>query len=1101
MRNRPNRRTSAAAFGQAAVLLFLLLPLASALDAPAVTKGAVTPEPLPTDGFGRVIPSASALPEQTSPPDPVPGRQPLSFPAAAVLLITSILGCSLYYRHDDDHLPERRPLITLLFTLAVVLGALMVYLLAGTSGDGGITGAVTVDDALLALISSYDPAISQASIQYGVEVPLIKAVMTRESRGVADIVSPVGAAGLMQLMPGTARDEGLEVPDYPQSGTMMIDGQQYSLVTPITDPAVDERFDPEKNIRAGTAYLKKQLAAFTTMELALAAYNWGPGNVEDNCAAGWTSCTNLPDETRSYVGNVSAYYTYYGGRGLSAVIGSSGRYLLKPSFKHTMYQNFDAYSHVAEALVNATTLCSGNHQCVADWVVMNDEWRLDEAFIPQSTGYDWLIRADGEVLTTLANATDVFPETEKWFDYCETPGEVFFNDFVESFLVCNESVQDGCVCNISIPDMDIDYYYDIILDNYSEKAERFGPAEGDPAMTRFSFRVNPDWPQDTSSPILYDTALNATNYVRFNASSHELAFEPETAEQTVLTYRHTGTCVPLLGCVNMDFWINRDELHTGRVPLDEAIGYKLYKSDERMGILSPEAHEAYDDAHADAPLEYCAVRPRMLKVCVLTAHPQFEDLYQDTYFDRYRKEQHETNPLIKLAFYNRDVVPPPPVGNLSAVDKLRDSGRVLLKWTAPDAQDIAGYRIYRSERDLSALTLEQIRRVIAEPPNETELRIHEESFDAEGVPQHFGSIDLSYCYYNRLLGDCVYMVSVEKDLASYHYPFLFGAYPKAHFFLDPDYVYIVDVPDGIVYSFVVTAFDFEGNEITNDPADPSQRFPSVRGGSIDDAPPGNPRDVDIRMNQTAVNITLRPDPEVTELYFTFVERDDRNQALHQVSTTIDLLRPPTIYPITREEDRMTITFMNLGFIPTEISVRSNKRFDEGQTAMQAILLTEGNIEVTSPMLRKRLADAGPPPASPDGGSPDERDIPVCQSCLTDAIVAETCRCPDGCGLPAGSTIVGDYYNSKKNSIERYVRCEEQSGAADEADLMIGKSFGDTTFGALVVDCLGITSASQCDESQSLPPGGRCKCPAICTKGGDTIGDDEDCGSAVQSSPP
>ncbi len=97
-----------------------------------------------------------------------------------------------------------------------------------------------------------------------------------ESNGNPKAVSPAGAQGLMQLMPRTAAELG------------------------VIDP-----FDPAQNIRAGTRYLSRLLDRYQgNQKLALAAYNWGMGNLEKNPSG-------LPKETRNYIVRVEKQYQSY----------------------------------------------------------------------------------------------------------------------------------------------------------------------------------------------------------------------------------------------------------------------------------------------------------------------------------------------------------------------------------------------------------------------------------------------------------------------------------------------------------------------------------------------------------------------------------------------------------------------------------------------------------------------------------------------------------------------------------------------------------------------------------------------------------------------
>lgn len=97
--------------------------------------------------------------------------------------------------------------------------------------------------------SSTTVSVAQIEHEYGLPSGLVDAVIHQESRGRMNAVSVKGALGLMQLMPGTAAQLGV-------------------------NPYI-----ADQNIRGGAMYLRQQIDRFGSIPLGLAAYNAGPGAV------------------------------------------------------------------------------------------------------------------------------------------------------------------------------------------------------------------------------------------------------------------------------------------------------------------------------------------------------------------------------------------------------------------------------------------------------------------------------------------------------------------------------------------------------------------------------------------------------------------------------------------------------------------------------------------------------------------------------------------------------------------------------------------------------------------------------------------------------
>lgn len=128
--------------------------------------------------------------------------------------------------------------------------------------------------------ATLDGYINSAATEHKVDPQLVKAVIKTESNFDPTAVSPKGALGLMQLMPGTARD------------------------MQVSDP-----LNPLENIHGGTKYLRQMLTTFNgDLRLGLAAYNAGPGRVTPN------GMTIYIRETQQYVARVLDNYKLLTGK-------------------------------------------------------------------------------------------------------------------------------------------------------------------------------------------------------------------------------------------------------------------------------------------------------------------------------------------------------------------------------------------------------------------------------------------------------------------------------------------------------------------------------------------------------------------------------------------------------------------------------------------------------------------------------------------------------------------------------------------------------------------------------------------------------------------
>lgn len=125
-----------------------------------------------------------------------------------------------------------------------------------------------------------DAAVDAAAKKYNVDKALIMSVIKQESSFDANAQSNAGAQGLMQLMPGTAKELG-----------------------------VTNSFDVSQNVDGGTKYLKGLLDMYSnSKEMALAAYNAGSGTIKQRGVHNASEIYKMPNETKNYVSKIMSDY-------------------------------------------------------------------------------------------------------------------------------------------------------------------------------------------------------------------------------------------------------------------------------------------------------------------------------------------------------------------------------------------------------------------------------------------------------------------------------------------------------------------------------------------------------------------------------------------------------------------------------------------------------------------------------------------------------------------------------------------------------------------------------------------------------------------------
>ena len=154
------------------------------------------------------------------------------------------------------------------------------YLISDMDSTKDISSSTNISSDYLDEIYA---AVDKYSDKYGVDKNLILSIINQESGFNKDATSTAGAKGLMQLMD--------------------VNSNYYGL----TDP-----YNIDQNIDAGVKHISTYLNSYNgNVEMALMAYNGGPGTMERRGVTNSSDLYKMPEETQNYVPSVLAYYNNY----------------------------------------------------------------------------------------------------------------------------------------------------------------------------------------------------------------------------------------------------------------------------------------------------------------------------------------------------------------------------------------------------------------------------------------------------------------------------------------------------------------------------------------------------------------------------------------------------------------------------------------------------------------------------------------------------------------------------------------------------------------------------------------------------------------------
>lgn len=197
----------------------------------------------------------------------------------AILIRARVSGQRRRLHKSPFPLPatSRTCCVSFIELLTCCLAASLTFLFPLSAQAEPVTPAVNGSASSSEQVTTYASFVAEAGRRFEIPEHWIRAVMRVESNGNAHAVSPRGALGLMQIMPGT-----------------------WVELSARYDLGIDP-LDPHANILAGAAYLREMLDRFGLVGF-LAAYNAGPRRYEDHLATGQP----LPGETLAYTATLAS---------------------------------------------------------------------------------------------------------------------------------------------------------------------------------------------------------------------------------------------------------------------------------------------------------------------------------------------------------------------------------------------------------------------------------------------------------------------------------------------------------------------------------------------------------------------------------------------------------------------------------------------------------------------------------------------------------------------------------------------------------------------------------------------------------------------------